>query len=105
MLPEVIEREAYQKGYEQGLKDGIDSQINKYKQEDEFKECCLTCDNKLDLKKLDYSHGGCKHTKLEGFCCLVFASEGQANWMVGINPEEGICEDYEPHDCCKPDNR
>lgn len=67
-----------------------------------MKECCANCKLRLDLEKLDYSQGGCQHTKLEGFCCLVFASEGQANWMVGVNTDEDMCECFSPKiDECK----
>lgn len=62
---------------------------------DESCMSCLDCKNCYRLEKLDYSHGGCKHTDMEGFICMVFADEGVANWMVGLDEEKGHCEMYE----------
>ena len=55
-------------------------------------KCCNNCKYKLSIEKLDYSKGGCIHTKMDGFICLAFADEGVANWMLGICPESGMCE-------------
>ena len=59
-------------------------------------ECCATCRRMKDLVQLDYSHGGCDHTYMEGYACTVFANEGQIAWMVGLDPEMEMCEAYEP---------
>lgn len=56
-------------------------------------ECCVTCRNRFALTKFDYSHGGCEHTKMEGFICMAFAVEGDAVWMVGTD-EDDLCECY-----------
>lgn len=56
------------------------------------KECCNNCKYGLMIEKLDYSKGGCTHTKMEGFTCMAFASEGLAYWMVGVDSETGVCE-------------
>lgn len=61
-----------------------------------MKECCTTCRNRLKLQKLDYTNGGCKHTDIDGFACLCFSQEGYVNWMVGLDPDIGMCECYEP---------
>lgn len=61
-----------------------------------MKECCETCSRKLELKKYDYSQGGCIHTDYDGFCCIAFGSEGIAVHMVGIDANSGICEMYSP---------
>ena len=58
--------------------------------------CCANCRHKYSVEKLDYSHGGCEHTKLEGFICMGLAYEGWAYWMVGEDPEYGMCEEYDP---------
>ena len=58
---------------------------------------CNDCRNKYELVKLDYSKGGCIHTDMEGFCCMAFADEGQANWMVGLTGE-GQCECWSKKD-------
>ena len=57
-------------------------------------ECCATCANRYDLERLDYSKGGCKHEKMDGYICMAFADEGQAMWIIGTYPLEEICECY-----------
>lgn len=57
-------------------------------------ECCATCRNRFNLTKFDYSSGGCKHTKMEGYICMAFAAERDAVWMVGTD-EDDLCECYE----------
>ena len=59
-------------------------------------ECCDNCRNRYDIEKLDYSHGGCAHTKPEGFICMALSCDGQANWMVGLNEDTGLCEMFGP---------
>lgn len=59
-------------------------------------ECCANCRRAYRLQKLDYSKGGCKHTDMEGYICMAFADEGLACWMVGENPDTGMCECYAP---------
>ena len=73
-----------------------------------MKECCKNCMLSLRVRKHDYTKGGCKHSDMQGFVCLGFAHEGLAVWMVGVDPEVGICEMYKPpkvkgdsHDCHK----
>lgn len=60
------------------------------------KESCDTCKYRLALRKYDYSEGGCKHTHMEGFTCMVFAREGIAVWMYGLDESEALCECYSP---------
>ena len=62
-----------------------------------MEECCKNCKMRYDLKKNDYSKGGCEHTDLPGFICMVFAYEGKAIWMYGID-EKGMCECFTPKD-------
>lgn len=59
-------------------------------------ECCSTCKHMYRLEKLDYSAGGCQHTNMTGYICMCFGDEGVASWMVGNNPDIGMCECYEP---------
>ena len=59
-----------------------------------MEENCSTCKRRLRLVKLDYTHGGCEHTDLEGHICLIFEDEGIAYWMVGC--DNGLCEMYAP---------
>ena len=51
------------------------------------------CVFRLDAERFDYSQGGCKHSKMEGFICMAFASERTAIWMVGL-PDGCMCEMY-----------
>ena len=60
-------------------------------------ECCATCKHKYRLEKLDYSQGGCIHTPLDGYICMAFERERLAEWMVGDDPENEMCEMYEPY--------
>ena len=59
-------------------------------------ECCGTCKYCLTLKQNDYSEKGCEHSILPGFACIVFADEGIAYWMVGLDKYTGMCEGYTP---------
>ena len=58
-------------------------------------ECCRTCRHRLDIKKWDYSHGGCVHEDVDGVVCTCFADEGVAIWQVGTDIDTGLCECYE----------
>lgn len=58
-------------------------------------ECCAICRHRYDLKKSDYSNGGCVDTNMPGYICMAFADENVALWMVGQDEETGICEAYE----------
>lgn len=51
------------------------------------------CIFRMKATKFDYSQGGCKHTDMDGFICLAFASEREAVWMVGL-PNGCRCEMY-----------
>jgi hypothetical protein len=55
---------------------------------------CVTCKNRFDLSRYDYSHGGCEHTDMDGFICMAFADEHTAIWMVGISEDTEGCECY-----------
>lgn len=55
--------------------------------------CCNNCKYKLKLVKYDYSHGGCKHSDYDGFCCMAFAHEGTAIHMIGSS--NSYCEMFE----------
>lgn len=61
-------------------------------------ESCASCGLKLDIKKMDYSNGGCKHSDPGGYICLAFRNDGQACWMVGHPAEQGMCECYIPRE-------
>lgn len=60
-----------------------------------MEECCATCKRWLKLVMFDYSHGGCEHHDM-GHACMAFERDGQVTWMVGTNPEKGMCECYAP---------
>ena len=55
---------------------------------------CVTCNKRFDLKRYDYSHGGCEHTDMDGFICMAFADEQTAIWMIGVNEDADGCECY-----------
>ena len=57
---------------------------------------CSNCKLCYKLQKLDYSQGGCIHTDMDGYICMVFADEGIANWMVGHDMYAGFCEMFTP---------
>lgn len=62
-------------------------------------ESCKTCLHRLNLKRYDYSNGGCTCTHEDitnGFVCTCFADEGVAIWQVGTDVNIGFCECYEP---------
>lgn len=44
---------------------------------------CRNCANRYNLVQFDYSKGGCKHTKMDGFICMAFSDVGKAIWMIG----------------------
>ena len=78
------------------LKPGMIVSFASFKDTDECLRCCKTCERMKEIEKLDYSGKGCKHTKLKGFVCLALLFEGCAYWMVGLDPEKGMCECYMP---------
>lgn len=57
---------------------------------------CANCRHQYDIRKWDYSHGGCEHTAPDGFICIGEPSVGIAVWIVGIDSDFGMCECYEP---------
>lgn len=57
-------------------------------------ECCANCAKHYKLEKLDYSQGGCKHSEQNGFICAAFADEGVMSWMIGLDEENEMCEEY-----------
>ena len=59
-------------------------------------DCCKNCKRNLNLTKFDYTKNGCQHTKMEGFICTAFANEGEAVWMIGLNQERDLCEEFLP---------
>ena len=57
-----------------------------------MEESCANCARCLNLEILDYSQGGCKHTKVtDEFICLAFADEGVACLMHGTSKND-VCE-------------
>jgi hypothetical protein len=62
-----------------------------------MKECCSTCANNCRIRKSDYSQEGCRHSDVEGYACLVCADEGVVFWMIGNDPNSGLCEGYTPN--------
>lgn len=65
-----------------------------------MKECCLNRKHYNHITRYDYSNikeEGVVHIDLDGFACTGFACTGLGNHvihMVGVNPEEGLCELY-----------
>ena len=59
-----------------------------------MKDCCKNCKRNLKLTKFDYTGIGCKHTDMEGFICTAFAHEGEAIWMIGVDQEKDLCEEF-----------
>jgi len=58
-------------------------------------ESCINCKLRYELKKSDYSQGGCIHSNMPGFICMAFADEGIAEWMYGLD-NDGKCECFMP---------
>lgn len=82
--------------------DKVFNVTNKGEVKNMHEECCRNCKLRYDLKKSDYSKGGCEHTNPQGFICMAFADEGIAEWMYGVS-EEGMCECFTPKEK-KPTN-
>ena len=59
-------------------------------------ECCNSCKYCMRMKRYDYSHGGCEHSEMDGFACLVFEDEGIVIQMIGVDKNIGLCEGYSP---------
>ena len=57
-------------------------------------KCCATCKFNKRIEILDYTNGGCVHSKPQGFACIVFLDEGTVNHMIGLDVNIGICECY-----------
>lgn len=57
------------------------------------RECCTNCKLYLNMEAWDYSVPGVvdKHN-LPGYTCMLFAHEGTAVQMIGIDPNNGMCE-------------
>ena len=64
-----------------------------------MKACCATCAFRYDLQKTDFTKLKTAEpidTDLEGYICMGFAYERVAIWLVGNDPQKGICEMYSP---------
>ena len=59
-----------------------------------MRESCVTCALRYSLVQFDYTHDSCVHTPLDGYLCMALHDEGKAVRMVGLEPDEGICECY-----------
>ena len=64
-------------------------------------ECCANCKLHFQVVKFDYSQGGCKHSEMDGFICMAFATpeSGEppvAIWMVGSDDKRDMCECFMP---------
>ena len=77
---------------------------------DGINECCANCKLHFPLVRFDYSKGGCRHTDMDGFICMAFATPAMgeppiAIWMTGNDPERDMCECFIPRgDCEWPKN-
>lgn len=65
-----------------------------------MKECCANCKLHLRFVKFDYSGNGCKHTDMDGYICMAFATSESgeppvAIWMVGNDEDNDMCECFQ----------
>jgi len=56
---------------------------------------CATCRHCYQVRKSDYSHGGCVTTPMDGFICMASRYDDIAIWMVGANADMEGCEEWE----------
>ena len=56
-------------------------------------ECCETCRHMCSIEKWDYEHGN--FDPIEGYACTGLAEHGTVAWMLGQEPQDGMCEMYE----------
>lgn len=59
-------------------------------------ETCETCALCYEGQLFDYTCGGCKHHKMDGFICMAFQDERSAMWMLGIDKQSEKCEAWTP---------
>lgn len=57
---------------------------------------CANCTKCLKLERHHHHKDGVAHTECSGFVCLVFASEGDAIWITGLDPNKEYCEEFSP---------
>lgn len=57
-------------------------------------ECCANCTKCLKLTWHQHHGRGVEHHEMDGYVCLIFASEGQATWLTGLDPNEEHCEEF-----------
>lgn len=60
-----------------------------------MKECCAACKKRLELVMFDYQHGGFERHNM-GHACTAFETDGTIIYMVGNDPENDMCESFEP---------
>ena len=59
--------------------------------------CCARCRYHYPLVKFDYAKGGCEHTDIDGFACLMdISTNGAVIQMVGIDASREFCECFIP---------
>ena len=69
-----------------------------------MKECCNNCALMYEAQKTDFTKLNTDEhidSKLEGYICMAFAFERVATWMIGSDPNTGMCEMYTPKKCCQ----
>lgn len=59
-----------------------------------MKECCKNCKLYKELETWTYSSDGVEHRTATGFACLAFCHEGIVVNLVGIDENEGFCEEF-----------
>lgn len=64
-----------------------------------MKECCANCKlmfkaHKTDFNKLDVLEP--IDSELEGFICMGLGYERVATWIVGLDADTGLCEEFIP---------
>lgn len=59
-----------------------------------MEECCKNCSKYKQLETWTYSSDGVEHKTAAGFACLTLIDEGLVVNMVGVNEDEGVCEEF-----------
>ena len=60
------------------------------------KKCCANCKNHYALYRNEYYEGGCCRSYPKGYVCMLYADEGVATWLTGLNENEVYCEGFVP---------
>lgn len=64
-----------------------------------MKECCANCKLKFEAHKTDFRKLKTDDPidyELDGFICMGLGYERVATWIVGLDAETGLCEEFIP---------